>query len=74
MPVRASCCTPPMRLPLSLAEGAMAKVGNGIGTATLQVVVDDRVARGTRVGRIRLWRDRRARRRSRPASQRMTDA
>ena len=30
----------------SLADGAMAKVDNGLGTATLQVVVDDRVARG----------------------------
>ena len=30
----------------SLANGAMAKVDNGLGTATLQVVVDDRVARG----------------------------
>ncbi|MBP6749475.1 MAG: molybdopterin-dependent oxidoreductase, partial [Xanthomonadaceae bacterium] len=30
----------------SLASGAMAKVDNGLGTATLQVVVDDRVARG----------------------------
>jgi NADH-quinone oxidoreductase subunit G len=30
----------------SLAEGAMAKVDNGLGAATLQVVVDDRVARG----------------------------
>jgi NADH-quinone oxidoreductase subunit G len=30
----------------SLANGAMAKVDNGVGTATLQVVVDDRVARG----------------------------
>ena len=29
-----------------LAEGAMAKLGNGVGTATLQVVVDDRVAPG----------------------------
>ena len=29
-----------------LAEGAMAKLGNGLGTATLQVVVDDRVAPG----------------------------
>ena len=27
-------------------EGAMAKLDNGVGTATLQVVVDDRVARG----------------------------
>jgi NADH-quinone oxidoreductase subunit G len=30
----------------ALAEGAMAKLGNGVGTATLQVVVDDRVAPG----------------------------
>ena len=30
----------------SLADGAMAKVDNGVGTATLQVVVDDRVAKG----------------------------
>ena len=30
----------------SLVDGAMAKVDNGIGTATLQVVVDDRVAQG----------------------------
>ncbi len=30
----------------SLADGAMAKVDNGLGTATLQVVVDDRVAKG----------------------------
>jgi NADH-quinone oxidoreductase subunit G len=30
----------------SLADGAMAKVGNGVGTATLQVIVDDRVAKG----------------------------
>ena len=30
-----------------LAEGAMAKLGNGLGTATLQVVVDDRVAPGS---------------------------
>ena len=30
----------------SLADGAMAKVDNGLGTATLQVVVDARVARG----------------------------
>jgi NADH-quinone oxidoreductase subunit G len=30
----------------SLVDGAMAKVDNGVGTATLQVVVDDRVARG----------------------------
>jgi NADH-quinone oxidoreductase subunit G len=30
----------------SLADGAMAKIDNGLGTATLQVVVDDRVARG----------------------------
>ncbi len=30
----------------SLVEGAMAKVDNGVGTATLQVVVDDRVAQG----------------------------
>ena len=30
----------------SLADDAMAKVDNGIGTATLQVVVDDRVAEG----------------------------
>ena len=30
----------------ALAEGAMAKLGNGLGTATLQVVVDDRVAPG----------------------------
>jgi len=29
-----------------LAEGAMAKLGNGVGTGTLQVVVDDRVAPG----------------------------
>lgn len=29
-----------------LAEGAMAKLDNGIGTATLPVVVDDRVAQG----------------------------
>jgi NADH-quinone oxidoreductase subunit G len=30
----------------SLVDGAMAKVDNGIGTATLQVVIDDRVAKG----------------------------
>ncbi len=30
----------------SLAAGAMAKVDNGLGTATLQVAVDDRVAQG----------------------------
>lgn len=30
----------------SLAAGAMAKVDNGLGTATLQVAIDDRVARG----------------------------
>ncbi|MFZ5638965.1 MAG: NADH-quinone oxidoreductase subunit NuoG [Pseudomonadota bacterium] len=30
----------------SLSDGAMAKVDNGVGTATLQVVVDVRVARG----------------------------
>ncbi len=30
----------------SLADGAMAKVDNGLGTATLQVVVDNRVAKG----------------------------
>ncbi len=30
----------------SLADGAMAKVDNGLGTATLQVVIDDRVAKG----------------------------
>ena len=30
----------------SLVDGAMAKVDNGIGAATLQVVVDDRVAQG----------------------------
>lgn len=30
----------------SLVDGAMAKVDNGVGTATLQVVVDDRVAKG----------------------------
>ncbi len=30
----------------SLAEGAMAKVDNGLGTATLQVAIDGRVARG----------------------------
>jgi len=30
----------------SLAEGAMAKVDNGLGTATLQVVIDARVATG----------------------------
>ncbi len=30
----------------SLADGAMAKVSNDVGTATLQVVVDDRVAKG----------------------------
>jgi NADH-quinone oxidoreductase subunit G len=29
-----------------LAEGAMAKLDNGVGTATLPVVVDDRVAQG----------------------------
>jgi NADH-quinone oxidoreductase subunit G len=31
----------------SLAEGAMAKVDNGLGTATLQVAIDARVAKGT---------------------------
>jgi NADH-quinone oxidoreductase subunit G len=31
----------------SLTDGAMAKVDNGVGTATLQVVVDPRVAAGT---------------------------
>jgi NADH-quinone oxidoreductase subunit G len=31
---------------VSLADGAMAKVDNVIGSATLQVVIDDRVARG----------------------------
>jgi len=30
----------------SLIDGAMAKVDNGVGAATLQVVVDDRVAQG----------------------------
>jgi NADH-quinone oxidoreductase subunit G len=30
----------------ALAEGAMAKLGNDVGTATLQVVVDERVAPG----------------------------
>ena len=30
----------------SLADGAMAKVDNGLGAATLQVVLDDRVAKG----------------------------
>ena len=30
----------------SLATGAMAKVDNGVGAATLQVIVDDRVAKG----------------------------
>ena len=30
----------------SLVDGAMAKVDNGVGTATLQVVVDDRVVKG----------------------------
>ena len=29
-----------------LSEGAMAKLGNSVGTGTLQVVVDDRVAPG----------------------------
>ncbi|MFT3896384.1 MAG: NADH-quinone oxidoreductase subunit NuoG [Thermomonas sp.] len=32
---------------LGIADGAMAKFANGIGTATLQVAVDDRVAKGT---------------------------
>jgi NADH-quinone oxidoreductase subunit G len=31
----------------SLAEGAMAKVDNGLGTATLPVAIDTRVAKGT---------------------------
>jgi NADH-quinone oxidoreductase subunit G len=31
----------------SLGEGAMAKVDNGLGTATLQVTIDARVAKGT---------------------------
>ncbi len=31
----------------SLSDGAMAKVDNGIGAATLQIAIDDRVARGT---------------------------
>ncbi len=31
----------------SLADGAMAKVDNGLGNATLQIVVDDRVAKGS---------------------------
>ncbi len=30
----------------SLVDGAMAKVDNGLGTATLQLAIDDRVARG----------------------------
>ena len=30
----------------SLADGAMAKVDNGVGAATLQVAIDDRVAKG----------------------------
>ena len=30
-----------------LAEGAMAKLSNAVGTATLQVVIDDKVAPGS---------------------------